>query len=87
MYSIKQEDFNLTLVICWQGGFTAEDAAGWAVSLIDGRPVKFSLATDSTGISGTDSGAALWYFQASSSFSGNFINAYNGKIEVFLHVR
>ena len=58
------------------------DPSGWTLTLLDTTPVKFSPVSDSFGLSGTDSKATLWYFTAPSTFSGNFINAYNGKLEV-----
>ena len=65
-----------------QGGFSDGDTAGWTLSLLDGQPVKFSAVADSSGLSGTDAKPVAWYFTAPSTFSGNFVNAYNGKIEV-----
>ncbi len=65
-----------------QGGFGDGDTAGWTLSLLDGKPVKFSAAADPSGLSGTDTKSVVWYFTAPSTFSGNFINAYNGKLEV-----
>ncbi len=65
-----------------QGGFSDGDTAGWTLNHLDGRPVKFNPVADSSGLSGTDTKSAVWYFTAPPTFSGNFVNAYNGKIEV-----
>jgi hypothetical protein len=66
-----------------QGIFSDGDTAGWTLNFLDGTPAKFSAVADSSGgLSGTDTKSAVWYFTAPQTFSGNFVNAYNGKIEV-----
>mmetsp|Transcript_36884 Transcript_36884/g.97997 ORF Transcript_36884/g.97997 Transcript_36884/m.97997 type:complete len:94 (-) Transcript_36884:2679-2960(-) len=66
-----------------QGGFMDGDPAGWSLVHRNGLPTKFQIVSDSSGLSGTDTRLSLpWYFMAPLTFSGNFVNAYNGKIQV-----